>query len=951
MKKQQKKLVKEIRKYLVSAVLVSSFGLKAEMKQDAQFIEKDPKIIINSDEILKSGHINIGDVINELTLTSTDMNQYINNGGDNSIVTEFRYAGRKGTIVLLNGNRWNDRIIGGVDLSIFPIAMIKEIHIYSEQASSKNNFEGGMGVINIITKTKQSELEVNSYYGISERGDAEKKLINSSVENAYQRGSVFFSAEYSKSEPILSGDRDISRLPRFGTGNTQGSTATPQGRFMIFTPTGSQNLNEECGNYFGLGLSNCTTPPGSNGIQGLNDPDLMIFTDEHRYNYAPVNYLLTPQEKLSVYLNNRYEINENTQWNTEFLYVRNKVKSQHAPEPFGFGYAISSLPGYGDINIGGENPYNPYGVNIPSSDIYLIGRRMVEAGNRVFRKSIDNYYLNTNLDGYWEKGSGWDWNLSGSYNEQDMVSKDTGLIDRAQFRESLSNECIQDESCVPLNIFGGEGSITPAMVDYISGINRDRSNSKLTTLNFELRSKVFKEHVDFKVGLNHENRDIEFLKGRFHSRGNANPLARSSYNGHFDLRHLYTDIAFSLWESSQSERHLKSLIQLGYTDTSASKADSSYSFNLNWNLNNDFDVNLNHAKSLRQPTMFELFAGEVYVDRDVSDPCLGRDELPGCPLNYNSQGFEGIVPQYHQGNENLEAEKLTTTSFDLSYQVNQNLRVNLNAYQYEVTNLVQNLGGQEILDSCAYTGNLHCERIEIQGEQFFYVDRINGSYINKNDVIKVAGIDLILDYGFETSFGNFNINWQTSYLDKLKYISNYNQRLQLQGIEPTILDYLSISQVNVLSINQGDYDRNYKEKPRVKSNLTTQWQNQNWSVNYQFRFIEGHEEMCNPDFNNNIIPDEFTPNDFIWCTYGGEFLGSIPEVERPLDKRHVGGTTFQDLNISYALNEYNSTITLGVENLFDKTPPLSSTANADSHDKYFYNATGRYFWLHFNKKF
>jgi len=112
-----------------------------------------------------------------------------------------------------------------------------------------------------------------------------------------------------KNAPIWAGDRNISALPVYGTGNNFANTITPQGRFIIATPIGGQPVTAECGNVFGAGIGNCTTPIGSNGWNTPNDPDLITFTNDSRFNFAPDNYLLSPQERKSIYVQGNYQFN------------------------------------------------------------------------------------------------------------------------------------------------------------------------------------------------------------------------------------------------------------------------------------------------------------------------------------------------------------------------------------------------------------------------------------------------------------------------------------------------------------------------------------------------------------------------------------------------------------------------------------------------------------------
>ena len=139
---------------------------------------------------------------------------------------------------------------------------------------------------------------------------------------------------------------------------------------------------------------------------------------------------------------------------------------------------------------------------------------------------------------------------------------------------------------------------------------------------------------------------------------------------------------------------------------------------------------------------------------------------------------------------------------------------------------------------------------------------------------------------------------------------------------------------------------------RVKSNLSVNWSYGDWSVFYQARYIAGYEEACPKtpaglNLNDVIVPGD-VPAGFQWCQYAS------PAADNPdgeLNRRHIGGVTYHDIQGQYHLADYDTTFTLGVQNLFDKTPPLSALAFANSFNSSYYDGAGQRWYFSVAKRF
>jgi outer membrane receptor protein involved in Fe transport len=901
-----------------------------------------PVFSIDREDIQRTGLTDVGDLLRQIPAAGASLNLSNNNGGDGSIRVDLRNLGSNRVLVLVNGRRWVRTLGGAADLTTIPISVIERIDVLKDGASAIYGSDAISGVINVITRSDYEGVEASAYYGKTGEDDGARQTFNVAMGTASDRGSVFFNVEYTKIEEIMAGDRDFSKLPVFGTGNTLGSSGTPQGRFLIFTPPGGQNLNDGCGDAFGIGLSNCTTTPGSNGIQGPGDPDLIPFSDDTRFNYAPDNYLITPQERTSVYVQGKYQLTDNVSVSSEVLFNRRESVRLLAPQPLFFGFAFGSRPGVDIIDIGGQNPYNPYGVDIPGTYTYLIGRRMIEAGNRIFSDRVDTFHYGIGFEGFIDAGTGWDWSVNYSLGRTDVARRGDGELNMTRVQRSLSNACVTDSSCVPLNLFGGEGSITQAMADYITFEAHSFGTQKLIQYSGVVSSEIAElpaGPLGFAAGYEHRRSSGGFRPDYIITSGQTSGNQSDPTNGAFTVDEFFAEFNVPLLSGVAGAEVLEFSAAARYSDYDGFGGSSTGKVGLRWKPIDDLLIRATYSEGFRAPNISELFGGSGDSFPNLTDPCNGGEAAnPGLP------GCVGIPSTYQQANSqiritvgsnsSLQPEESTSYTLGAVYEPSfaEGLVVTLDYYDIDIDNVVTSLGAFTILNSCANTGTLFCNLMSRSSSGS--VTDVLSSGINSAK-LQVKGIDMTASYKFDTDYGLFGLVWDTSYTDE--YVFS-NTDFTTGGLVPN--DGFAIEDSGIAL-------------PRVKSNLTADWSYGDWSVNYQMRYTAGHDEVCDPDLNDSSPSglfrpdgDPTVPSNFQWCTQ------SAPSTtDGTLDARHVGGYTVHDANVSYHLADYDMSFSLGIENLFDREPPLSANAFANSYEGGLYDGSGRYYWFRVNKRF
>ena len=208
--------------------------------------------------------------------------------------------------------------------------------------------------------------------------------------------------------------------------------------------------------------------------------DFLAFGTADRFNFGPFNYLQIPLQRLGAFANAKYEVADNINFSVKGIWNKRKSKNRAAPLPFGVGPAAGITPVLDAIDIDVTNPYNPYGVTLDETNMAFVYRRFVEGGNRQFNQTVKTLYGVATLDGNFDIGGGnWYWDVNAAYGRNKADQTMFGNINSNNLRIALGPvaTCAATPGCTPFNIFGGAGSITPEMIDFVSFVQRDSSRN------------------------------------------------------------------------------------------------------------------------------------------------------------------------------------------------------------------------------------------------------------------------------------------------------------------------------------------------------------------------------------------------------------------------------------------------------------------------------------------
>ena len=123
--------------------------------------------------------------------------------------------------------------------------------------------------------------------------------------------------------------------------------------------------------------------------------------------------------------------------------------------------------------------------------------------------------------------------------------------------------------------------------------------------------------------------------------------------------------------------------------------------------------------------------------------------------------------------------------------------------------------------------------------------------------------------------------------------------------------------------------------PRLTSTLDLGWSHKAWSVDTKFRYFSSLNEDCAAAAGYPICssPNVITPN-------------------RPNGTHHLAAVVYQDLRASWKLPiNLDLTLTAGINNLWNKQPPICVSCSLNGYDASTYDTPSRYTYVQASVKF
>ena len=887
----------------------------------------------------------------------------VNNGNGGASFVDLRGLGTFRNIVLLDGTRIAPSNANGrVDLNNIPLALVERVDALTGGASTTYGADAVSGVVNFITRKDFSGVEVSIGEQITEQGDGNYLRADVTLGANFDdgRGNAVFSIGYQESDPVFQGDRNFSSTQYSSTtGRAAGSDVTVPAEFVL-----------------------------NNALVQIDPATGALGPVTQQFNFNPYNVFQTPFKRFNMYGAANYAVADGIELYTRGLFSKNTVNVIIAPS------------GVFDevLNVPSANPFLPTaartqfcsdtntplfdanGASInhdaagtarclasasitdPSAAGYtVIGietlRRTPDVGPRISEFTTTVFDYRAGIRGDITDTIHFD--LAGSYGESENIQtiKNFVLLSRAQQAVNATNAttCINPANgCVPLNIFGAAGSITPAQATFLTANSTTANKTSLAQAralisgDLGISSPWAAEPVSFAVGGEYRryraSQASDLLAqtpGELGGAGSAAP----NFSGGYDVYEALAEVGIPLISGKPffdsltinggirySHYTVDTLTQPQYNTTT-------YKGELAWQPVRDIKLRGTYAHAVRAPNIAELFTPVTTTLTNLStEPCVGAAPLTNANLAAvcRAQGAPAssigsiAVPNSGQanitagGNVNVKPEKSNSYTFGVVLQPSflSGFSATVDYYHIKVTGAITTPTSGDILNACfgsltaASATDPACTSIRRNPG----TGQLSGSpattlglpgQLSNLGLLLTDGIDFSANYRRDLGLFKLGVSFSGNWTNRSKFKAN------------------AASASSVFRECVGFYSTNCGSiQPEFQWNMRTTLGFDDLDVSVLWRHIDGvrFEPLLGTRFSGALA--------------GGDLSGQQANFNR------IPAFNYFDLTTRFGITR-NVDLTLGVQNLFDKKPPVvgntigQTTFNSGNTYPSTYDALGR----------
>ena len=894
-----------------------------------------PIVTVDEAAIARTGLSSVADVLQRLPSAGGGLNTKVNNAGNiggppdgtgvssGSAEIDLRYLAAKRTLVLVDGLRFvNGSAAGGipasVDLNALPTSMIERVEVLQSGASPLYGTDAVAGVVNIITKQGQEGLKASAQFGTFRQGDGHTQNYEASygIQSLDTGTSVVFGGYYTKQDAVSTADRSISQFP------TPGAVACDDPAFASIGGVGCSG-SPPLGRYRVLGQNLTLKAPVIGRVATL--ADFKTFTDADRFNFGPFNYLLTPSERYGGFLNFKQELTDAVNMRVKLVYNHRHSRTQAAFLPLVIGPDAGNGNLLDRISVDATNPYNPFGVTLSSgvnldgtpsgvpANYVAINRRFVEGGQRVFTQDVDTFSGTVTFDGDFHIGDHkWYWDVNAVLGLNDAHQLFTGNVNAANLAQALGPVSQCTGACVPFNIFGGAavggaGSITPAMLDFVTFDERDKSQQNLADFTANLSGSLFTlpaGDVGVAIGYEHRYQKASYDPDPIIVAGLGADVPTQPSRGQFNVDEVYGELRVPILAHTPFFESLEFSGAVRHSNYSTFGSNTTFTASGLWKPVPDLLLRGGYAESLRAPSIGELHAGASRSDQTIPDPCTSGPGgsfqtnatvranciANGVPANGSFAEPAGQIGVFSGGNIDLKPETAKTWTAGGVYSPSwarggfaSALSLEVNYYSISLKDAIDSAPATLIITRCAFDGDAESCAL-IQRTPSGSIASVGAVLQNLNS-IKTDGLDATFIYRslvFHGGTAGLSVN--------AAYLLKYN------AILPTGLQKC-VGTERCLSTDQAF--------PRFKANSTIDW--------------------SMPDFG---------------ASFTGRYISSVRESTG----QRMGKTFYGDVQLYFSPGwmENRFRLTLGVNNVFNRNPPACFTCDSANYDPTTYDVPGQF---------
>lgn len=902
-----------------------------------------PVVVISGAQIRTAGNVTIEETLNEMPQLSSDNTSSVNSGGGSGILTaDLRGLDAVRTLVLVNGRRFAPADARGLtDLSSIPDALVERVEVMTGGASAVYGSDAIAGAINFRLKDDFEGLEFGYHLGETDKQDATTQKFDLTIGGNFDddRGNAAVSVSYTDRGDIFFADRDYSAISLFesGGGLVPGGSSNLPGTRLTLSSAQLASLS-------GLSFDPATACPGTIGGVRFGDQGAVVpYCDpQDRFNFAPLNYLLRPLERVQISALSHYDINDNVTAYSELFFMENRNEWQQAPNAGGL--QTSGAP-RGEFHIPdfATNPVlfdatrqfltsNPAIFDADGDGTAIIqgtGRRSVETGPRNYKYDRTSYNATVGLKGDFE-AAGKNWNYDTFFQYQRAKTDEDIAGQLSQLRLSLGSAVVVDPTapggarcvnefvgCVPVNFLGFD-SVSPAAAAFISPNHGVTNVLERQVYGGFISGELFELPAGpIAVGIGFEERQDKYsFRPDTAAQGGEFGDPQPPIEAGIDLTEFFAEARIPILEGAEFADYLGLELAVRSSDYSTVGRVSTWKAGLEWAPTDWVRFRTMYNQAIRSPNLGELFstvgigftAGDDLCDFNFNPSAAAQQEcvLQGInPVDIATFTHLGVGYGIRSGgNPNLKEEEAETFTIGAVFSPPflEGLNITVDYYDIEITNAVNQLSAQEVVNNCFRADNLDhnsetCQAINRFGNG--QIDFVDARSLNVAS-ISATGLDFQADYSFD--LGDSMAFFGPATLD-LALIASWafeNEKIAEPG-QPG-LDCLGIFGGSCSGFN------NFIQ-PDTKYVLNTAYNTGDFSGRFQWRSISS--------------------------------VSLFPGAANPI--KSGSAVNYLDLNFDYTFGDDRYTVFFGIDNLTDEEPPIFgfSIAGDANVDISLYDVLGR----------
>ncbi|MEP6784400.1 MAG: TonB-dependent receptor [Sphingomonadales bacterium] len=576
-------------------------------------------------------------VLREIPGVVPGTGQQVNNGQSSAGSTvNLRGLGANRNIVLIDGMRIAPaNSTGTVDLNNIPVALLDRLDVLTGGASTTYGADAVSGVVNFITKRDFAGMAFQVGEEITEKGDGNKLRADLTIGANFDdgRGNAVLSIGYQEVDPIYQGDRAVSV---FGIGSANGVAS---GSSFTSSPT-----------TFSFATADLQLNPGATALVPFYNG----------FNFNPYNIFQTPFRRYNMFAKANYEVSDSVEVYARGMYSKNTTQQIIAASGiFGNDLTTNSANPFLTPAIRaqictaqGIDPLSATCTANPALPLGAVYRRSVELGPRIstFVTNIFDYMMGAKFT----INDHLSFNVRGNYGESENVSTQSGYVSNSRAQQALNatstTTClVNTNGCVPLNIFGPSGSITPAMAGFVGGLTSSITDkTSLSQVQGVLQGDLgfsipwASEAVNFAVGGEYRKYTAERIPdnlaqvpGELGGAGGATLPLKGAYDVYEAFGELIVPIVndqpfFHELSVEAGGRYSRSAVSAAGNPSNDA---TTYKVGINWAPVPQLKFRGGYQRAVRAANLFELFAPNSQgLTSLLADPCSGTKPVGNANL-------------------------------------------------------------------------------------------------------------------------------------------------------------------------------------------------------------------------------------------------------------------------------------------------------------------------------